>query len=366
MWWNAEYMSGRRSYAIIGTGMMGREHIQNLALLDDAELVALADTHPESLTTAALLAQKLGAAPNCYANTQKMLTAQRPDAVIISTPNHTHFDVMQQVMPHGPAILLEKPMCSTVEDARALHAMVQDYEPLLWVGMEYRYMPPITAFVKRVHAGETGPVNMLSIREHRFPFLPKVGDWNRFNRNSGGTLVEKCCHFFDLMRLILQDEPARIFASGAQDVNHLDESYHGETPDILDNAYVLADFAGGARAMLDLCMFAEGSKEQEEIYALGATGKMEVKIPSGDIIWSPRDKPGPVHTHIDVPADAMRAGDHHGATYFQLRDFHTALVQDLPPIVTSRDGLRAVEMGAAAQQSIETGQPIALDFGETV
>jgi myo-inositol 2-dehydrogenase/D-chiro-inositol 1-dehydrogenase len=49
----------------------------------------------------------------------------------------------------------------------------------------------------------TGGIRMLTIREHRFPFLPKVGDWNRFNRNTGGTLVEKCCHFFDLMRLIL-------------------------------------------------------------------------------------------------------------------------------------------------------------------
>jgi predicted dehydrogenase len=48
---------------------------------------------------------------------------------------------------------------------------------------------------------------MLTIREHRFPFLSKVGDWNRFNRNTGGTFVEKCCHFFDLMRLILKLGP---------------------------------------------------------------------------------------------------------------------------------------------------------------
>jgi hypothetical protein len=41
-------------------------------------------------------------------------------------------------------------------------------------------------------------------------------------------------------------------------VNHLDERYDGERPDILDNAYVVVDFASGARALLDLCMFAEG------------------------------------------------------------------------------------------------------------
>ncbi len=90
-------------------------------------------------------------------------------------------------------------------------------------------------------------MKMVAIREHRFPFLVKVGDWNRFNRNTGGTLVEKCCHFFDLMRLVAGAEPVSVLASGAQDVNHLDERYNGEVPDILDNAYVIVDFANGVR-----------------------------------------------------------------------------------------------------------------------
>ena len=70
----------------------------------------------------------------------------------------------------------------------------------------------------------TGDFKMLTITEHRFPFLQKVGDWNRFNENSGGTFVEKCCHFFDLMRLIIGADPIRVMASGRQEVNHLDES----------------------------------------------------------------------------------------------------------------------------------------------
>ena len=98
---------------------------------------------------------------------------------------------------------------------------------------------------------------MLSIREHRFPFLVKVGDWNRFNRNTGGTMVEKCCHFFDLMNQVVGAEPVRVMASGGQDVNHLDERYDGETPDILDNAFVVIEYADGSRGMLDLCMFAD-------------------------------------------------------------------------------------------------------------
>ena len=53
-------------------------------------------------------------------------------------------------------------------------------------------------------------------------------NWNRFNVNSGGTLVEKCCHFFDLMRLFTAANPVRVMASGAVDVNHKDEIYNGK------------------------------------------------------------------------------------------------------------------------------------------
>ncbi|QFT78851.1 Gfo/Idh/MocA family protein [Erythrobacter sp. THAF29] len=359
-------MSETRTYAIIGCGMMGREHMRNLALVPGAQLVAIADPDPGSREAAGNLAARLGQDVRLFSDNEAMLAEAKPDAVIIASPNFTHFDVVKPVMATGSAILLEKPMCTTVGDALALAKAARDHAGLFWVGLEYRYMPPVTSFIERVHSGEAGEIKMLAIREHRFPFLPKVGDWNRFNRNTGGTLVEKCCHFFDLMRHILEDEPVRVLASGAQDVNHLDEAYDGEVPDIIDNAFVLVDFTRGARAMLDLCMFAEGSAQQEEISAVGPVGKLEVKLPAGEVTWSPRDRSGPVVTHVETPANALAAGDHHGATFFQQRDFHAALVKGSSPLITARDGYRSVVMGAAAQQSIATGNPVDIQFDEEV
>ena len=124
-----------------------------------------------------------------------------------------------------------------------------------------------------------GNVHMVSIREHRFPFLNKVGDWNRFTRNTGGTLVEKCCHYFDLMNLITGQRPVSVMASGGQNVNHLDEFYDGERSDILDNAYVIVEYPNNVRAMLDLCMFAEATRNQEELSVVGDAGKVEALIP---------------------------------------------------------------------------------------
>ena len=74
-------------------------------------------------------------------------------------------------------------------------------------------MPTIARLIAEAESGVIGELKMLTVREHRFPFLRKVADWNRLSARTGGTLVEKCCHFFDLMRLILKAEPTRVLAS---------------------------------------------------------------------------------------------------------------------------------------------------------
>jgi predicted dehydrogenase len=220
----------------------------------------------------------------------------------------------------------------------------------------------------------TGGVRMLTIREHRFPFLSKVGNWNRFNARTGGTFVEKCCHFFDLMRLILRSEPVRVMASGGQAVNHRDENHEDGASDVWDHGYVLLDFASGARAMLELCMFAEGSLYQEEITALGPSGKIEAQVPGPGRFWpptlgpaptprlvlSPRHPKGPVMREVPVDPVLLAAGDHNGATYFQHARFAAVVRGEAAPAVTLRDGERAVAIGRAAQESARRGEAVTL------
>jgi predicted dehydrogenase len=238
--------------------------------------------------------------------------------------------------------------------------------------MEYRYMPPVAELRRELDAGAVGDLRMLSIREHRYPFLSKVGDWNRFARRTGGTLVEKCCHFFDLMRLIVGDEPLRVYASGAADVNHRDERYGGEVPDIIDNAYVVVDFRSGRRAMLELCMFADGAYWQEIITATGDTGRAEIFIPGPARFWpgglerraeievSPRADKAPRRRVVDVDPALLAAGDHHGSTYYQHLGFRHAILDGAPVEVTLKDGLAAVAIGLAAERSAREGRAIDL------
>ena len=119
------------------------------------------------------------------------------------------------------------------------------------MGLEYRFMPPVNEVIQRSKNGAVGKVHQVSIREHREPFYPKVDNWNRFTKRTGGTLVEKCCHYFNLMDLIIGSTPEKVYASGGQNVNFLGEKYDGVPADMLDNAFVILDYKNGIRAMLD-------------------------------------------------------------------------------------------------------------------
>ena len=260
-------MAKHISYGIIGCGMMGQEHLRNIALLPDAHVAAIFEPDAAMRERAAAFAPQArvcrlgrgrGRPPECR------LPADRQ-------PQPCAFRATEGDRGYArPADTGREAALCRSGGRGALQAFAASYPAPVWVAMEYRYMPPVARFIEQAEDA-TGGIRMLTIREHRFPFLDKVGHWNRFNRNSGGTFVEKCCHFFDLMRLILKSEPMRIMASAGQEVNHRDERYDGEAPDIWDCGYVLVDFASGARAMLELCMYAEGSRYQEEISAVGAT-----------------------------------------------------------------------------------------------
>ncbi|KAA9009354.1 Gfo/Idh/MocA family protein [Histidinibacterium aquaticum] len=358
------------NYGIIGCGMMGREHIQNIMLLQGARVAAVYDPVRELAESAAALTREETAVCDSF---DALLAFEGLDALVIVSPNHLHVDQLRAIAARRPLpVLCEKPLFTDPEDRAALPEIAAAL-PALWVAMEYRYMPPIAALVDQAdHA--TGGISMLSIREHRFPFLPKIGNWNRFNANTGGTLVEKCCHFFDLMRLILKDEPVRVMASAGQTLNHRDELYSGRVPDVWDNGYVILDFAGGARAMLELCMFAEGSRYQEEISAVGPRGKIECHVPGPGRFWpsklgpapvprliqSPRAPKGPIESQIPVDPALLEAGDHNGSTFFQHQRFLAVVRGQGEVDVTWQDGARAVEIGLAAQTSAETGQAVTL------
>jgi myo-inositol 2-dehydrogenase / D-chiro-inositol 1-dehydrogenase len=365
-------------YGMVGCGMMGQEHLRNIALLPNTAVSVIYEPDAGMRLISQSFAPKA-----VFVNSINELLAYQPlDALVITSPNHMHAEQMLQITQAcSLPILLEKPAATNLGAVAALRRIANQHEAPIWIAMEYRFMPAITAFVKSAHAAtDTGGSTMLAIREHRYPFLKKVGDWNRFNENTGGTLVEKCCHFFDLMRHIIGADPIRLYASGGMSHNHAEERYDGKTPDILDNAFVVLDFASGQRAMLELCMFAEGSRYQESVSVVGPNGKLECLVPGPGRFWpdelgqapvaqlivSPRDvktNGGPRVLDIPVDANLLEAGDHNGSTFYQHQRFAAVVRGQSKVEVSLMDGLKAVIIGLAAEHSCQTGQAVDLSAG---
>lgn len=349
-------------YGVIGTGMMGREHLANLAALGGATVVAIADTDPSSLAAGLAVA---GPNVRTFGDHAALLASGLCDAVVVATPDHTHLDIVVDVLGTELHALVEKPLCTTVTDCERLVRLEAERPAgvTTWVGLEYRYMPAVAELIRLVRGGLTGTPRMVAIREHRFPFLPKVAGWNRLTANTGGTLVEKACHYFDLMSLILGERPVRVMASGAQDVNHLDEVVDGRRADMLDNAFVIVDFPSGARAMLDLCMFAEATHNQEELSVVGADGKVEALMPEGVVRVGRRGDHsiGRIDAHHVVEPTIAHHGLHHGSSFVEHARFLDAVRAGGPPEVTVLDGLWSVATGVAAHRSISLGRPVDLD-----
>ncbi len=354
-WHNAAMAATPLRYGIVGTGMMGVEHIHDLIHIEGAQIVALADPVQSSLD-AGLAA--VGTAVDTYTDHRQMLQRDDLDALVIVSPNHTHASILADALATDLAVMVEKPMCTTVDDCLDVKRRADDREAMTWVGLEYRFIPTITELLAQLATGIAGTTRMVSVREHRFPFLTKVNNWNRFTANTGGTLVEKCCHFFDLMRLVAQANPVRVFASGGQDVNHLDEVYDGRPADMLDNAYVIVDFANGVRGALDLSMFAEGGRHEQEITVVGDRAKLETTFPGDRVLIGPRDRSGV--RQVMAPADVPYLGFHGGSSYIEHVRFIDCVRAGRGPEVTVDDGLWSVAMGVAAHRSIAEGRPIDL------
>jgi predicted dehydrogenase len=350
----------RYRFAIIGCGTMGIEHVRNTVLEGQAAIAGLYDPAPSSIAAAEQALSRFGAAaPRSYRDLAEACGDPDTDALFICTPNFTHREVFEQVLASGKAIFLEKPIATTVADAWAVCQLAANHSAPVRFGLQYRYKAIYAEAIAEVlNRGAVGRVHGVSILEHRFPFLDKVGQWNKFNDKTGGTLVEKCCHYFDLINLFAQGRPERVYASGQQAVNFHDFSYDNQRADGLDQASVVIDYDNGVIGSFELCMFVPGAHEQlivngdrgrlraEENALLGERNTNALELWGGEHGISRRSEPR-------YPRYIEEAG-HHGSTFIEHARFVADLDRGRVEGPTLADGFWSVVVGAAAQQSIAT------------
>ncbi len=357
-------------FNVIGTGVNGQEHIRVTMLEGRAGIHGVFDPNPSSVEGAKRAYAEFDPQGELVVYDSLEAACQDPvvDGLVISTPNYTHLDVVKEAVKSGKHILLEKPMATTVQDAYEIVQLANNYNAILQIGLQYRYK---AIYVEAIHEalerGALGEIKTISILEHRVPFLDKVNQWNKFSKYSGGTLVEKCCHYFDLMNLFAQSKPASVFAAGSMAVNFVDFEYDGQKSDIIDNAMVIVTYENGIRANFNLCMFSP--MFYEELVLCGDEGRLKV-FENQDFLPEPR-----VKTHMEIirgdkgpsrittpcyPSLLQEAG-HHGATYFEHSNFIDNIEGKKTNSARAEEGYWSVVVGAAAEESVKTGRPVEID-----
>jgi myo-inositol 2-dehydrogenase / D-chiro-inositol 1-dehydrogenase len=357
-------------FNIIGAGLMGREHLKNTLLEGRATIHGIFDTNQ-------LCIEKTQQEFSIY-DPQKELVVYDSlkeacndpavDGLIICTPNYTHIEIVKEAVKSGKHILLEKPMATTIADAHEIAEIAKGYKKVFQLGLQYRYKSTCVEAIHEVLVRKSiGNVKTINILEQRIPFLDKVDQWNKFSKYSGGTLVEKCCHYFDLMNLFAQSKPKKVFATGSMAVNFLDFEYDNEKSDILDNAFVTVIYENDIRANFTLCMFAP--MLYDEIIVCGDEGRL-LTYDNEDFLPSPRPK-----SHLEIVCGENRpskittpcypayieGSGHNGATYYEHVDFVDNIDGKKTDSATAEEGFWSVVVGVAAEESIKSGNVVVID-----
>ena len=352
--------------AIIGTGTIGQEHMYVATLLGRARVHGIYDSQVQSMDSAEKNFKDYSDQSLIrYADLASACSDPEVDALMICTPNYTHADVLKVAMRSGKPIFLEKPMATTLVDADAIVKANDAYPSFIQIGLQYRYKAQyIEAFHEVQQRTSVGVVKTITMSEYRPPFLDKVGQWNKFNQYSGGTLVEKCCHYFDLINLLADAMPVRVYASGGQAVNFLDFQKDGVPADIDDHAFVIIDYTNGVRANFTLNMFCHDFTE--ELVVTGDRGRLvanelfnvhQQQPSKATIVLEKGEWGASKQTDVTYAREIEKSG-HHGATYYEHEAFVDQLDGKACESATPVQGLWSMIVASAAQHSIKTQQAV--------
>jgi predicted dehydrogenase len=334
----------------IGVGAMGLSHVNSFARLcgDKVEISAVCTANKASIKKVHEIAPDAK-----VVSTERELIDSRLDAVIVSTPNFTHAKLAQEILAAGKHLFLEKPIGITPDECRQVVAASEKSDRVVMVGHELRYSPFFQKLKDLVEAGEVGKPRMVWTREFRGPFQPKSGDWIQDNRKSGGTLVDKNCHHFDLMNWWVGARPKRVCAFGGNAVNRVLEGPHQGH----DHISMSFEYENGVRGTHHLCMFAlDFPREDLEMGIIGDGGLLQTRISDIQILqWKRGFQQKEPIVHRVKAKLGEGWGSHLGFDEIH-QEFVSCILEKRQPLTTPRNCIDGTLLAIAGEESIRKGQ----------
>jgi inositol 2-dehydrogenase len=322
---------------VIGLGRMGRVYANFVAgQLEDAELVAVSDPQPS------VLAQYSVTTAEDYT---VLLADPHVDAVIVTTPTHTHREIVIAAAQAGKAIFCEKPTALTLRETDEMIAAVNSAGVLLQIGFMRRFDRAYSEAKRQIDAGVIGtPVMIRSIGRDPYRTSLEYADPSV----SGGLIVDMGIHDFDVVRWLTGDEIQRVYAETAALV-YPELTTVGD----VDNAQITLKFESGGLGNIEVSRTAKyGYDIRGEV--VGTEGALQIGYLQETAVLT-LTKAGV--RHDVVPHFPERFGPAYTA---QIAAFVTCVRDGKPPAVTAQDARAALQAAIAATRSQHTGQVVAV------
>lgn len=340
---------GKIRLGLVGIGGRASGHIRDIVSLPDrCRITAMCDIIPERAKAGVELAGD-GDIKTFNAH-MDLAQSGLCDAIVVTTPNYTHKRIALDALRTGHHVLCEKPMATTLADGREMVDAVRKSGRVFAVGLQFRYTPIYLKVKEILVAGEIGDLKYVWAEEFRGDWRklyddPEVNarkNWRYFQRLSGGTLIEKACHDFDILGWLIDRNPVRIAATGGTSVYGARET--------LDHASVAIDYEGGIKLTFGLCMFSPVHRADTKF--VGTKGLIEFKRAGHEITLIRRGNK-PEKIKVDK-------GDKNRSTRDLYVDFLDAINNGRPPRADVNVGYAAMRVGIAAEQAVRRHEVVGM------
>lgn len=325
--------------AVFGAGRIGRIHAANVVQSGMATIRHVVDVSETA-------ARELAASCNApVSSTEQALADPQVSAVIIASSTDSHASLIRAAAEAGKAIFCEKPLDLNVKAARESLACVDSHGVKLFLGFNRRHDPSFDKIQSEICSGSIGNLELVSITS-RDPSPPPA----EYVGRSGGLFRDMMIHDFDMARWLLGEEPIEVFASGSV----LFDENIGNAGDI-DTAVAFLKTSSGRMCQISNSRRCSYGYDQR-IEAFGSEGMVSAgNATETRVQWADA---GGVRGEVALPFFLERYAD---AYRIQLEKFLRLLRGEDLAFPNGQDGLRALILADAAQQSHETGSPVSLE-----
>lgn len=331
----------------VGMGSWGRSWAAHvIQRSEDVALVACVDLDAELLVQA----QQLLSIPaeRCFQTLTSAMAAIEANAVLITASLPAHISTALEALDAGKHVLLEKPFAPTLVQAQQVVEMAAKRNRVLMISQNYRFFPAVRAVTALIREGKLGSIGSVTVDFRRYKNSSEATD-HRYHQVWQPLLVDMAIHHFDLMRLVLGQEPSQISC----------QAWNPPWSKFVDPAAAAATITFDQGAVVNY----RGSWVSPAPRT-SWSGEWHIECARGEIVWTSRDDQTPDHISIrplrkrprSVQLPEVALTDRQGS----LKAFVRAICTGQEPECSGRDNLHTLALTLAAVKSATSGLPVSL------